>query len=86
MGWCRSLRDVDLSCTLLRGKLREVEDPLFFELPPRGLPGVEKGALMFGLLDSPLWMVERNCVTHSKRLLDISQTLPSSALRDTSLE
>ena len=30
MGWCRSLRSVDVSCAFLRGKPREVEVPLFF--------------------------------------------------------
>ena len=58
MGWCRSLRGVDVSCAALRGKPREVEEPLLFEPPSRGLPGVEKGALIkiekgvFGLPDS----------------------------------
>ena len=48
-----------MSCVFLRGKPREVEEPLFFEPPSRGLPGVEKGALIeiakgvFGLPDSP---------------------------------
>ena len=42
MGWCRSLRGVDVSCAFLRGKPREVEDPLLFEPPSRGLPGIEK--------------------------------------------
>ena len=47
-----------MSCAFLRGKPREVEEPLYFELPSRGLPG-EKGALIeivksvFGLPDSP---------------------------------
>ena len=50
---------MDLSCAFLRGKSREVEDPLFFEPTSRGLPGIEKGALIeivkgvFGLPDSP---------------------------------
>ena len=42
MGWCRSLRGVDVSCAFLRGKPREVKDPLFFEPPSRGLPGRER--------------------------------------------
>ena len=59
MGWCRSLKGVDVSCAFLRGKPREVEEPLFFEPPSRGLPGIERGALIeivkgvFGLPDSP---------------------------------
>ena len=36
MGWCRSLRGVDVSCAYLRGNPREVEEPLFFEPPSRG--------------------------------------------------
>ena len=45
-------------CLSLR-KLQEIEDPFFFEPPSRGLPGIEKGALIeivkgvFGLPDSP---------------------------------
>ena len=64
MGWRRSLRGVDVSCAFLQGNPPEVEDPLFFELPSRGLPGLEKRALVeivkgvFGLPESPPW-VER---------------------------
>ena len=52
-------RGVDVSCAFLLGKPREVKDPLFFEPPSRGLPGIEEGALIeivngvFGLPDSP---------------------------------
>ena len=59
MGWCRSLRGVDVSSAFKRGKPREVEEPLFFEPPSRGLPGIKKGALIeivpdvFGLPNSP---------------------------------
>ena len=59
MEWSRSLRGVDVSCAFLRGKPREVEDPLFFEPPSRGLLGIERGTLIeivkgvFGLPDSP---------------------------------
>ena len=49
---------MDVSCASLRGKPREVEDPLFFEPSVRGLPGVGralsevvKGVL--GMPDSP---------------------------------
>ena len=35
-----------VSSAFLRGKPREVEEPLFFEPPSRGLPGIEKGALI----------------------------------------
>ena len=58
MGWCRSLTGVDVSCAFLRGKPREVKEPLFFEPPLRSLPFVENGALIeifkgvFGLPDS----------------------------------
>ena len=57
MGWCRSLRGVDVSCAFLRGKPRQVEEPLFLEPPVRGLLGVEKSAFIeivkgvFGLSD-----------------------------------
>ena len=50
---------MDVSCVFLRGKPREVEEPLFFEPPSRGLPGIDEGALIeivkgvFGLPDSP---------------------------------
>ena len=50
---------MDVSCAFLLGKNREVEDPLFFEPPSRGLPEIEKGTLIeivrgvFGLPDSP---------------------------------
>ena len=47
MGWCRSLRGVDVACAFsLCGKPQEVEEPLFFEPPSRGLPGIGKGALI----------------------------------------
>ena len=66
MGWCRSLRCADVSGAFLRGKPREVEEPLFFEPPSRGLPGIEKGALVeivkCVFLDCPIllpWRVER---------------------------
>ena len=43
---CRqNLRGVDMSCVFLRGKRPEFEEPLFSE-PLRGLPGIEKGALI----------------------------------------
>ena len=71
MGWCRSLRGVDASCALLRGRPREVEEPLFFEPPSRGSPGIEKGALIeivkgvFGLPDSPRrWWKELRDILH----------------------
>ena len=78
---------MDVSCAYLRGKPREVEEPLFFELPSRGLPGTEKGALIeivkgvFGLPDSPSGMVERTFVTLSKETHgNLSNwSLPSSA-------
>ena len=59
MGWCRSLRGVDVSCAFLREKPREVEEPLYFELPSRGVPGIVKDAMIeivqgfFGPPDSP---------------------------------
>ena len=70
MGWCRSLRDIDVSCVFLRGKPREVEEPLFFERPSRGLPGIEKGALIKivkGVLDCLILPVGggKTCVTRS---------------------
>ena len=52
------MRSVDVSCDFLRGKPREVEEPLIFQPPSRGLPGIEKGTLIqieksvFGLPDS----------------------------------
>ena len=83
MGWCRSLTDMDVSCAFLRGKPQEVEEPLFFEPPSRGLPGLEKGALieianMFS--DYPILPVGggKNCVTRSNKNFSNS-TLPSSA-------
>ena len=45
MGWCRSLRGVDVSCAFL-GSPREVEVPSFVEPPFTCLPGIEKGALI----------------------------------------
>ena len=39
--------EVYVSCAFLRGKPGEVKDPLFFEPPSRGLPGIEEGALIF---------------------------------------
>ena len=73
---------VDVSCAFLRGKPREVEDPLFFEPPSRGLHGIEKAALVgiakvvFGLPESPhgWWKELRD--THPRRLLEMSQTGP----------
>ena len=69
MGWCRSLTGVDVSCAFLRGKPREVQEPLFFEPPSRGLPGIEKDALIeivkgvFGLPDSPRGWWKELCET-----------------------
>ena len=37
---------MDVSCAFLRGKPREVKELSFFEPPSRGLPGIEKGALI----------------------------------------
>ena len=64
MGWCRSLRGVDVSCASLRGKPREVKDPLFFEPPSRGLPGRERSLdrdreRCFWIARFSPWMVER---------------------------
>ena len=56
MGWCRSLRGVDVSCAFPPGKLREIQDHLFSEPPARGSPGVEKGSLTARL---SAWLVER---------------------------
>ena len=59
MGWCRSLRGVNVSCAFQRGQPREGGDPLFFEPPSRDLAGIETEALIeiakgvFGLPDSP---------------------------------
>ena len=63
-------------------KPREVEEPLYFELPSRGLPGVEKGALIeivMGVLGCPIsprgwWKELRD--TLPRRLVDIPQTGP----------
>ena len=35
-----------MSCAFLQGKPREVEGPLFFEPPSRGLPGIDEGAVI----------------------------------------
>ena len=86
VGWCRRLRSLDVSCAFLRGKPREVEEPLFFEPPSRGLPEIEKGALIeivkgvFGLPES-LQDGGKNCVTRSKETPGLlsNWTLPSSA-------
>ena len=86
MGWCRSLTGVDVSCAFLRGKPREVQEPLFFEPPSRGLPGIEKDALIeivkgvFGLPDSP-GDGGKNCVKLSKKTPGhlSNWTVPSSA-------
>ena len=71
---------------------REVEDPLFFEPPSRGLPGIEKGALI-EIVDCPILPVDggKNCVTRSKETPGhlSNWTLPSSAcatFRDISSE
>ena len=86
MGWCRSLRRVHVSCAFLRGKPREVEDPSIFELTSRGLPGIEKEALIEivkGVFGSPILPVGggKNCVTRSKETPGhlSTWTLPSSA-------
>ena len=78
---------MDVSCAFSRGKPREVEEPLFFESPSRGLPRVEKGALIevvkgvFGLPDSLPVDGGKNCVTLPKETHEnLSKwTLPSSA-------
>ena len=96
MGWCRSLRGVDVSCAFLRGKPREVEDPLFFKPPSRGSPGIEKGALIesvkgvLGLPDSPRgwWKELRDTLQETDGNLS-NWTLPFSAcvtVLDTSSE
>ena len=64
---------MDVSCAILRGKRREVEEPLFFEWPSRGLLGIEKGALIeivkgvFGLPDSPREWWKELCDTLPRR-------------------
>ena len=78
-------------CALLRGKPREVEEPLFFEPPSRGLPGIGERCLdrdckkvFFGLPDSPSarWKELRD--TLQGGLVEISRTGPSPSfcLRD----
>ena len=77
---------MDVSCALLRGRDREVEEPLFFESSSQGLPGIEKGALIeivkgvFGLPDSPRgwWKELRDTVQETHGNLS-NWTLPSSA-------
>ena len=55
---CHQWDGVTVSCAFPRGKPRDVEEPWFLEPPSRGLPGIEKGALIeivkgvFGLPDS----------------------------------
>ena len=38
MGWCRSLGGLDASCAFLRGKPRDVQEPLFFGASSTWLP------------------------------------------------
>ena len=82
---------MDASCALLRGRPREVEEPLFFEPPSRGLPGIEKGALIeivkgvFGLPDSPRrWWKELRDILHRDSWNSLKLEPAFFCLRDSS--
>ena len=98
MGWCRSLRGVDVSCAFLRGKPREVEEPLFFEPPSRGPLTWNRERCLGRNCEGCFWTTRfspgdggKNCVTLSKETAGhlSNWTLPSSAcvtVLDISLE